>query len=39
MSFGMGFYTGLRALRASQLAIQTVGQNISNVNKIGRAHV
>lgn len=35
MSFGMGFYTGLRALRASQLAIQTVGQNISNVNTAG----
>ncbi len=35
MSYGMGFYTGLRALRTSQLALRTIGQNVANVNTPG----
>ena len=35
MSYGMGFYTGLRALRASQLALRTIGHNVANVNTPG----
>ncbi len=35
MSYGMGFYTGLRALRVSQLALRTIGQNVANVNTPG----
>lgn len=35
MSLTIGFDTGLRALRAAQLGLQTVGNNISNANTPG----